>query len=216
MYFLVYFAFCLAGVYGRVVDIESGKILGPNEVGEVQFKGNLMKGYVSNKQATSATIDTEGWLHTGDTGYYDQNNEWYIVDRIKELIKYKGYQVPPAEIEALLLTHDQIKDAAVIGIPNDKCGEIPFAFVVRQPNATIVEKDVIKYVAGMFLHRFKNGFLTNATYFPLLFIFFIERISKPKQLHGGLRFLDEIPKNPSGKILRRVLREMVKKHPSKL
>lgn len=136
-------------VYGRVVDIDTGKCLGVRQAGELHFKGPcIMKGYVGDKLATSATIDDDGWLHTGDVGYYDESGEWFVVDRIKELIKYKGYQVPPAEIEALLLTNPNIKDAAVIGIPNELAGELAFAFTVKQPNAQINETDVIQYVAG--------------------------------------------------------------------
>lgn len=142
------------GIYGRVVDIESGQCLGPYQKGELHFKGqNIMKGYIGNAQATSDTIDAEGWLHTGDVGYYDERGEWYIVDRIKELIKFKGFQVPPAEIEALLLTHPQIKDAGVVGLKDEKCGEVAFAFVVKQPGAQINENDVIQFVAG----KFKNN-----------------------------------------------------------
>lgn len=139
----------LKGIHGKVVDVSTGSILGPNENGELQFTGdNIMKGYVGNPWETKLTIDSNGWIHTGDIGYYDENGEWYVVDRIKELIKYKGFQVPPAEIEALLLTHHQIKDVGVIGIPDLKCGELPLAFVVKQPNSQITENDVIAYVAG--------------------------------------------------------------------
>lgn len=137
------------GVWGRVVDIETGKVLGPNQRGELHFKGSsIMKGYIGDKQATNATIDANGWLQTGDIGYYDEDGEWFIVERIKELIKYKAFQVPPAEIEAILLTHDQIKDAGVIGVEDESAGELALAFVVKQPNATITEKDVIDFVAG--------------------------------------------------------------------
>ncbi|XP_031619823.1 luciferin 4-monooxygenase-like [Contarinia nasturtii] len=181
----------LKGLFGRVVDLNTGKSLGPRQEGEIHFKGpNIMKGYIGNKKATDETIEADGWLHTGDIGYYDENGEWYVVDRLKELIKYKAFQVPPAEIEALLLTHPGIRDAAVIGVPNELAGEMAFAFVVKQTNADINEKDVINYVA--------------------------ERLSNPKRLHGGVKFIDEIPKNPSGKILRRVLRDMIKTHKSKL
>lgn len=138
------------GLYGRVVDLKTGKILGPNQMGELHFKGeNIMKGYIGNEKATKETIDQDGWIHTGDVGYYDENGEWYIVDRIKELIKYKGYQVPPAEIESLLLTHPEIKDAAVVGVPDELCGEKAFAFIVKQPQAQITEKDVKEFVAGI-------------------------------------------------------------------
>lgn len=138
-----------AGTWGKVIDPETGKTLGSNQRGELCFKGSIiMKGYVGNEQATRETIDAGGWLHTGDIGYYDEDGEWFIVDRIKELIKYKGYQVPPAEIEAILLTHPKINDAAVIGIPDEKAGELPLAFVVRKPNTKLTEKDVIDFVAS--------------------------------------------------------------------
>lgn len=139
------------GIHARVVDVESGECLGPNETGELHFKGrNVMKGYIGNAQATSATVDGDGWLHTGDIGYYDENGEFYIVDRIKELIKYKAFQVAPAELEALLLTNPKIQDAGVVGVPHEEAGEAAFAFVVKQPNAQITENEVIQYVAGFY------------------------------------------------------------------
>lgn len=107
-----------------------------------------MKGYYNDEKSTRATIDKDGWLHTGDVGYYDEEGYFYIVDRIKELIKYKGYQVPPAELEAILLTYSGIKDAAVIGIPNEEAGELPMAFVVKQENSNVREEDIIQYVNG--------------------------------------------------------------------
>lgn len=144
----------LKGVHGRVIDLKTGFALGPHLQGEIQFKGNcIMKGYIGNIQATNAIIDTAGWLHTGDIGYYDEHGEWYIVDRLKELIKYKGYQVPPAEIEALLLTNEHIRDVGVVGIPDELCGELPFAFIVRQPHSKITQYDVIKFVAGNNISR---------------------------------------------------------------
>lgn len=137
------------GWWGKIIDTETGLALGPNQRGELCFKGvALMKGYVGDKLATSATIDADGWLHTGDIGYYDEDGEWYIVDRIKELIKYKAFQVPPAEIEAVLLTHPGIRDVGVIGVPDEAAGELPMAFVVKQPNAKLTKNDVIKFVAG--------------------------------------------------------------------
>lgn len=179
------------GVFGRVVDIESGRFLDANELGEIHFKGScVMRGYIGNEQATAATIDQEGWLHTGDIGYFDENGEWFIVDRIKELIKYKGYQVPPAEIEGILLRNEKIKDAAVIGVPDDSAGEVALAFVVKQPNSSLTEKEVFDYVAA--------------------------QVSHPKRLHGGVKFSAEIPKSASGKILRRELRDLVRKKSSKL
>lgn len=178
------------GIYAKVIDTETGKPLGPNQRGELCFKGDcIMKGYIGDTKSTQTVIQ-DGWLHTGDIGYFDNDFEFFIVDRIKELIKYKGFQVPPAEIEALLLTHPKIKDAAVIGKPDEEAGELPMAFVVKQANVELSADDVIKFVA--------------------------ERSSPAKRLRGGVIFIDDIPKNPSGKILRRVLREMLKKQFSKL
>ncbi|XP_012231363.1 luciferin 4-monooxygenase [Linepithema humile] len=176
------------GMSAKVIPLgkfETDETLGPNCEGELCFKGDLiMKGYCNDEKSTRATIDKNGWLHTGDVGYYDEEEHFYIVDRIKELIKYKGYQVPPAELEAILLSHPGVKDAAVIGITNEEAGELPMAFVVKQDNSNICEKDIIQYVN--------------------------ERVSNQKQLRGGVRFIDSIPKTLSGKILRRVLRETLK------
>lgn len=100
----------LKGVYAKVID-ESGESLGPYQRGELCFKGGrVMKGYINNQQATNEAIDSNGWLHSGDIAYYDEDKQFFIVDRLKELIKYKAFQVPPAEIEGLLLSHPDIKD----------------------------------------------------------------------------------------------------------
>lgn len=174
----------LSGMWSKVINPETGEILGPNQVGEFCFKGPLiMKGYINNELATREAI-RNGWLHTGDIGYYDDDNEFFIVDRLKELIKYKGFQVPPAELEAILLSHTKIKDAAVIGIPDEVAGELPLAFVVRFPNVEVSEQEIIDFAAA--------------------------QTSAAKKLRGGVRFVDEIPKNASGKILRRILRDRFK------
>lgn len=141
-----------AGMYGRVVDTQSGKVLGPYENGELHFKGvTVMKGYINDTLATERTIDTNGWLKTGDIGYVDEDGEFFIVDRLKELIKYKAFQVPPAEIEAILLQHPAVSDAGVIGIPDENAGELPMAFVVKQANVIVTEKEIVDYVAGKIL-----------------------------------------------------------------
>lgn len=138
-----------AGLWAKVIDTETGKALPAYEHGEICFKGVvIMKGYIGDSAATRNAIDKDGWLHTGDIGYYDDNLEFFIVDRIKELIKYKGFQVPPAELEAILLTNPMIKDAAVIGVPDEKSGELPMAFVVKYENANINEQIVLDFVAG--------------------------------------------------------------------
>lgn len=140
----------LKGIWAKVVDPETGVALGPNKPGELCFRGSqIMKGYIGDDAATKNTIDEKGFLHTGDIGYYDEDFHFFIIDRLKELIKYKGYQVPPAEIEAVLLTNPKIRDAAVIGKPEEESGELPLAFVVKQPDVELTEAEVIKYVDGM-------------------------------------------------------------------
>lgn len=115
------------------------------------FKGEIiMKGYYGDAEATRSTIDEDGFLHTGDVGYYDEEGCFYIVDRVKELIKYKGFQVPPAELESILLTHPAIKDTAVVGYPDELAGELPLAFVVKQSGVNISSREVIQYVNGKF------------------------------------------------------------------
>lgn len=164
-----------------IVDPGTGEFLGIDVDGEVWVRGpGVMKGYLNNPSATAATIDDDGWLHTGDVGHIDADGHLYVVDRIKELIKYKGFQVPPAELEALLLTHPAVADAAVIGAPDDEAGEIPSAFVVLKPDANATEDDITAFVASQVAHY--------------------------KQVRK-LTFVDAIPKSPSGKILRRILRD---------
>lgn len=158
------------GVKGKVIDTETGKVLGPNQTGELCFTTpGVMRGYIDNPEATANTI-RDGWLHTGDLGYYDDDGDFFIVDRLKELIKYKAYQVAPAELEALLLNHDHVKDAGVVGIPHDLAGELPKAFVVKKRGSKTTEKDLQQYVAS--------------------------KVSPHKWLRGGVTFVDEIPKNP--------------------
>lgn len=138
-----------AGFMCRIVDESTGESLPAFKQGEILFKGSaVMKGYVNDEDATKRTINSDGWLHTGDVGYYNDDGEIFIVDRIKELIKCNGFQVPPAEIEALLLQHPLIADAGVVGKPDEAAGELPFAFVVKQPNVELTEQDVMKFVAG--------------------------------------------------------------------
>ena len=166
----------------KVIDLETGEPLGPGERGEVCVRGpQVMKGYLNNPEATAQTIDAEGWLHTGDIGYADEDGHFFIVDRAKELIKYKGFQVPPAELEAILLTHPCVCDAAVIPYPDDEAGEVPKGIVVlREPTAP---ESILEFVA--------------------------ERVAPHKRIRH-LEFVDKIPKSPSGKILRRVLVDMEK------
>lgn len=145
------------GIWGRVVDVDTGENLKAFARGELLFKGScIMKGYVDDIEATKNTIDEDGWLHTGDIGYYDNDGELFVVDRLKELIKYKGFQVPPAELEALLLQHPDVRDAGVIGVSDDCAGEMPFAFVVKQHQSNVTEQDVVQFIAGIGRKSFRN------------------------------------------------------------
>jgi acyl-CoA synthetase (AMP-forming)/AMP-acid ligase II len=163
----------------KIIDLETGEALRAGERGEVCVRGpQIMTGYLNRPDATAQTIDADGWLHTGDIGYADEDGHFFIVDRAKELIKYKGFQVPPAELEAVLLTHPCVADAAVIPCADDEAGEVPKAIVVLKQEAGA--DTIIEYVA--------------------------ERVAPHKRIRY-LEFVDKIPKSPSGKILRRVLVE---------
>ncbi|RDX86534.1 4-coumarate--CoA ligase-like 5, partial [Mucuna pruriens] len=163
----------------KVIDIETGKPLPPRKEGELWFKSpTIMKGYLGNLEATSATVDLEGWLRTGDLGYIDENGFVYIVDRIKELIKHNGYQVAPAELESVLLSHPLIVDAAVIPVEDEETGQIPMAYVVRAAGSELSEDQVIQFVAG--------------------------QVAPYKKVRR-VRFIDTIPRSAAGKILRKDL-----------
>lgn len=132
----------------KIIDVETGKELGVNERGEILLRSpTVMMGYLGRPQATAETIDDDGWLHTGDIGYVTDEGDLFIVERLKELIKVKGLQVPPAELEDLLLSHPEIRDAAVIGIPDSAAGEVPKAYVVRATES-LTEKQVMEFVKG--------------------------------------------------------------------
>ncbi|KAK9872477.1 hypothetical protein WA026_017944 [Henosepilachna vigintioctopunctata] len=174
-----------------VKDIETGKFVGPYGRGEICIKGDtVMKGYLNNPEANRASFTEDGWYRTGDVGYYDDDGYFFITDRMKDLIKYKGFQVAPVEVEAVLLTHPDIIDAAVIGIPNELAGELPLAFVVKSKTSQISAKDVQDFVKG--------------------------QLSPQKWLRGGVVFVEAIAKNQSGKILRKKLRDIFKNYMSKL
>ena len=163
----------------RIVDTETGRDLGANRAGEVWIRGpQVMKGYLNNPEATARTVDADGWLHTGDIGVVDDEGYILIVDRLKELIKVKGFQVAPAELEALLLKHPNIADAAVIPVADDDAGEVPKAVVVAR--GAITADDVIEFVRAEVAHYKRVRYV---------------------------EFVDAIPKSASGKILRRVLVE---------
>ncbi|KZV56553.1 4-coumarate--CoA ligase-like 7 [Dorcoceras hygrometricum] len=136
------------GVEAQIIDIQTMKPLPPFKTGEIRIRGlNVMQGYFKKEKATIETIDDHGWLHTGDLGYFDEEGQLFVVDRIKELIKCKGFQVAPAELEELLLSHPKIKDAAVIGLPDAEAGEVPIAYIVPLFINSLAEEDVKKLIA---------------------------------------------------------------------
>eukprot|EP01018_Ginkgo_biloba_P010310 Gb_08075 [translate_table: standard] len=168
-----------ASVEAKVVDIVSRKPLSSNHVGELWLRGpTIMKGYFGNEEATASTIDLDGWLKTGDLCYIDEEGFLFVVDRLKELIKYKAFQVAPAELEELLFSHTEIWDAAVIPYPDENAGQIPMAYVVRKVDSKLSEQDVINFIA--------------------------KQVSPYKKVRR-VAFVNSIPKTPSGKILRKEL-----------
>jgi acyl-CoA synthetase (AMP-forming)/AMP-acid ligase II len=175
----------VANTINKIVDPDSGHEVtipgeGLSEPGELWIKGpNVMAGYLGNEGATNATIDPDGFLHTGDVAQVDHAGRIYIVDRLKELIKYKGYQVAPAELEAVLLTHPAVIDSAVIGVADDDGEEIPKAFVVSKPGADLTAQEIIDFVSS--------------------------RVAPYKKVRR-VEFIDIIPKSAAGKILRKELR----------
>ncbi|CAK9304669.1 unnamed protein product [Gordionus sp. m RMFG-2023] len=162
----------------KIVDIDTKETLSPNNKGELCIKGpQVMLGYLNNPEATKEMI-VDGWLHTGDVAYYNNDGYFFLTDRMKELIKYKGFQVAPAEIESILIAHPDIIDAAVIGMPDENVGELPTAFIVAK-----------KVVTAKMINELING-----------------KLSAHKWLRGGIHFIDQIPKSASGKVLRRELK----------
>ncbi|XP_021737149.1 4-coumarate--CoA ligase-like 5 [Chenopodium quinoa] len=166
----------------KIVDPESGKALGVNQTGELWLRSHtVMKGYFNNHEATISTLTSDGWLKSGDVCYFDEDGFLFVVDRLKELIKYKGYQVPPAELEALLLTHPEIADAAVIPFPDKNVGQFPMAYVVRKAGSNLSENEIMDFVA--------------------------KQVAPYKRIRR-VAFIDSVPKNASGKILRKDLIKM--------
>jgi acyl-CoA synthetase (AMP-forming)/AMP-acid ligase II len=169
---------CLPSTSCKVVDAR-GEEVAPGQRGELLISGpQLMRGYLDDEQATGAVLDHDGWLHSGDLGHVDDNGYFFIADRLKEIINYKGHQVAPAELEAALVAHPGIADAAVVGVPDPEAGEIPIAYVV--PAGPVDPGDLLAFVAA--------------------------RVAPYKKVRR-IEIVDVIPRSPSGKILRRRLRE---------
>ena len=172
---------CVPNTEWRIVDVATGADAATGDLGEVCVRGpQVMKGYLNNPEATRAMIDEEGWLHTGDIGKADADGYLYVVDRLKELIKYKGFQVAPAELEAAVQSHPAVADAAVIPSPDEEAGEVPKAFVVLRQGAAATAEAIMAHVAS--------------------------QVAPHKKVRR-VEFIDAIPKVPSGKILRRQLVE---------
>ena len=191
----------------KVLDINTGEALGPGQQGEMYVSGpQLMKGYYKNPKATEEIIDSDGWLHTGDIVYYNEQHQFFMVDRLKELIKVKGFQVcweccrvcipcfinlicickwqvSPSELEDVLRLHPSVLDVAVIGVPDDKSGELPRAYVVKKSGISVSKEDIINFVDT--------------------------KVAPYKSLKGGVVFIDAIPKTNTGKLVRREFKNMV-------
>jgi len=164
-----------------VVDPITAKPQGVGQPGELWIRGpQIMKGYLNQPQATRDSITPEGWYRTGDIGYVDDEGYFFVVDRLKELIKYKGMQVAPAELEALVLTHPAVADAAVVPSPDEEAGDVPKAFIVLKAGQAATAEQIMEFVAG--------------------------KVAPHKRIRR-LEFIAQVPKSASGKILRRVLVE---------
>ncbi|OIW19433.1 hypothetical protein TanjilG_09453 [Lupinus angustifolius] len=164
----------------KIIDPDTGTSLPRNKAGEICIRGNqIMKGYLNNPDATKISIDEGGWLHSGDIGYIADNGELFVVDRLKEIIKYKGYQVAPAELEDMLISHPDIFDTAVVSMKDEDGEEVPVAYVVRSNGSEILEDEIKQYISKQ--------------------VVFYKRIKR-------VFFVDSIPKASSGKILRKELR----------
>lgn len=159
------------------------------EVGELSLRGpNIFLGYHNNPTATKESLTPDGWFRTGDVGYQDKNGSFYITDRVKELIKYKGFQVPPAELEGILVDNEAVDDVAVVGIESQAHGsEVPLAFVVRSEKS-------------------KSSGISAEQEAANIVKWLESKVAQHKRLRGGVRFVDQIPKSVSGKILRRILK----------
>ncbi|XP_043586187.1 4-coumarate--CoA ligase 1-like isoform X2 [Bombus pyrosoma] len=169
----------------KVIDIETGEALGPNEHGELCAKTmSIMTEYLKNPEATKNTIDEDGWVHTGDLAYYNEKGEIFIMDRLKELMKYRGHQITPTEIENVLQSHPAVLEAAVVGIPHPIDDEHPIAFVSKIPDKEVSAEELIKMVASNLMDNYK--------------------------LRGGVRFLPSLPHTHSGKISKKELKAIAR------
>lgn len=172
----------LPGVTLKVVDVDTGRKLGFYERGELLVKSSTVtRGYYN--QSSDGIYDDDGWLKTGDIVYYDENYCFYIVDRIKEMFKYKSWHIVPAVLETVIQEHPAVRDCVVFGIPHETDGDLPTAVIILKDNyGNIKEEEIIKFVD--------------------------ERVDERQKLRGGIKFTDDLPRTPSGKIMRREVRKL--------
>ncbi len=172
---------CVPDAQIKIVDPKTGQLKGPHQIGEVLIKSSqVTKGYLNRPELNAQSFDSEGFIRSGDAGYYDEQDLLYIVDRYKHIIKVEGVLVLPSELESLLLIHEDVSEAAVIGVKHDYYGEVPKAFVVLKENRNIREEALIKYIE--------------------------ELVAPHKKLRGGLIILKKMPKTPLGKINKSLLK----------
>ncbi|GAB2273398.1 hypothetical protein Dimus_008193 [Dionaea muscipula] len=172
-----------SNMQARVEDCRTGSFMCPGETGELWLRGpGVMGGYLNDRQATMIAINEDGWLCTGDIGYFDDQGYVHIVDRLKDIIKYKGFRIAPADLEAILLTHPDILDAAIVGAADEEAGEVPTAFLVKKPGSMLSGDAVIQYVT--------------------------KQVAPYKKVRKAV-FVTLIPNSAAGKILRRELRNLL-------
>ena len=183
--------FCEVGAEAEDISGGPPKELKAGEIGELYVRGpNVFRGYWKNEAATRECLTEDGWYRTGDVGFVDEDGDYFITDRVKELIKYKGFQVPPAELEGYLIDHEIVDDVAVVGVESEELGtEIPRAYIVRKGGMTAVTQGDGKTIVNWM----------NA------------KVANHKKLRGGVKFVDVIPKSASGKLLRRLLKDQARK-----
>ncbi|OXU19499.1 hypothetical protein TSAR_014476, partial [Trichomalopsis sarcophagae] len=169
----------------KIVDIENGESLGPNKPGEICIRSpTMMTGYFNNPEETKKVLDNDGWLSTGDKGFYDENGEVHVIERLKEMMKYQNHQISPSEVEQVLLSHPAVMEVSVIPIPHYLDGDWPIAFVKKVPEFQVTEDELVQLSISVF--------------------------GELKKLHGGVKFVEQLPKMPNGKINRSLLKEMAK------